>query len=162
MNSARFFSGFLARDQIVGHLLLCRAGLSVLILMTGCLGSGQSRGQGLDEAEGEASYYADAFAGETTASGERFDPDEMTAAHPRLPFGTVVRVTRLDGEENRSVVVRINDRGPFQDDRIIDLSEAAAQELRMIEEGVVEVRVEVLERPEEGEDTSGGGVGEQW
>ena len=134
-------------------------GLVVFILMTACLGSGQSQQPGLDEVEGKASYYGDKFAGQTTASGERFDPDEMTAAHPRLPFGTKVRVTRLDAD--RSVVVRINDRGPFVDDRIIDVSEAAAQELGMIEEGIVVVQVEVLERPEGGEEASAG-VGRQW
>jgi rare lipoprotein A len=137
-------------------LLLSGVGISILV-MTACLGGGQSRGRGLDDAQGMASYYGDKFAGQTTASGERFDPDEMTAAHPRLPFGTMVRVTRLDGEE-RSVVVRINDRGPFVDDRIIDVSKAAAQELGMIREGVVEVRVEVLERSEDASE----GVGEQW
>lgn len=150
-----------ARMFWVRAVLLSGVAIAVLALTAGCLGSGQSMGQGLDEAEGEASYYADAFAGQTTANGERFDPDEMTAAHPRLPFDTTVRVTRLDGDENRSVIVRINDRGPFQDDRIIDLSEAAARELGMIQEGVAEVRVEVVERPEDTSDSSGG-VGKQW
>lgn len=151
-----------ARTRIVGLrlLLFSSATLVGLFCTTACLGGGQSRGQGLDEAEGKASYYADKFAGKTTASGERFDPDEMTAAHPRLPFDTVVRVTRLDGGE-QSVVVRINDRGPFVDDRIIDVSEAAAKELEMIQEGVVEVRVEVLERPDD-EGNASGRVGEQW
>ncbi len=156
------FVNFPARTRIVGPrlLLLSSVALVGLFFTAACLGGGQSRGQGLDEAEGKASYYADKFAGKTTASGERFDPDEMTAAHPRLPFDTVVRVTRLDREE-QSVVVRINDRGPFVDDRIIDVSEAAAQELEMIQEGIVEVKVEVLERPEDQEGTSGG-LGEQW
>lgn len=152
-------AGLRARRAVRRILLLSGVGITVLV-MTACLGSGQSQGQGLDEAEGRASYYGDEFAGQTTASGERFDPDEMTAAHPRLPFGTVVRVTRLDAEE-RSVKVRINDRGPFVDDRIIDVSKAAAEELGMIREGVVEVRVEVLERSGDAGDASGG-VGEQW
>jgi len=115
-------------------------------VLTACLASGQSSDRGPQEMQGAASYYADKFAGETTASGETFDPEAMTAAHPDLPFGTRVRVTRLDGPE-ASVTVRINDRGPYAGDRIIDLSEAAARQIGMIEEGVVDVRVEVLDRP---------------
>lgn len=133
----------------VHPLLLSITALAVFAAMTACLASGQSQSRLLDDPRGEASYYADRFAGETTASGEVFDPDDMTAAHPSLPFDTRVRVTRVGGERKRSVVVRINDRGPYADDRIIDLSEAAAQEIGMIEEGVVEVRIEVIELPPE-------------
>ncbi len=92
---------------------------------------------------GDASYYADTFIGRTTANGETYDPDAMTAAHRSLPFGTLVRVTRLSTGE--SVVVRINDRGPFVRGRIIDLSHAAARELDMLREGVVPVVIEVIE-----------------
>ena len=92
---------------------------------------------------GRASYYSDALAGNRTANGERYDPRAMTAAHRTLAFGTHVRVTRPD--TGSSVVVRINDRGPFAGRRrIIDLSRRAAQELGMIRAGVVDVRVEVL------------------
>jgi rare lipoprotein A len=124
---------------------------AVLLLgavLTACLASGQSADGLLEDPRGHASYYADKFAGQTTASGETFDPDDMTAAHPSLPFDTVVRVTRVGSGRGRAVTVRINDRGPFADDRIIDLSEAAAQEIGMIEEGVVEVRIEILELPD--------------
>jgi rare lipoprotein A len=99
-----------------------------------------------DEQTGDASYYADKFIGRTTASGERYDPDELTAAHPSLPFGTRVRVTRLDGGQR--VVVRINDRGPFVRGRIIDLSHAAARRLDMVREGVVPVTIEVVNSPD--------------
>lgn len=93
--------------------------------------------------EGRASYYSDALAGNRTANGERYDPRAMTAAHRTLAFGTHVRVTRP--ETGSSVVVRINDRGPFGDRRrIIDLSRRAATELGMIRAGVVDVEVEVL------------------
>lgn len=91
---------------------------------------------------GLASYYHDALHGLTTASGEPYDKTALTAAHKRLPLGTRVRVTDLS--TGRSVVVRINDRGPFIDGRIIDLSRRAAAALGMIRRGVVEVRVEVL------------------
>ena len=131
----------------VRPLFFTGVGVAVFVMMTSCFASGQSRSGLLDDPRGEASYYADRFAGQTTANGETFDPDDMTAAHPNLPFDTVVRVTRVGGERTRSVEVRINDRGPYADDRIIDLSEAAAQELGMIEEGVVEVRVEILDLP---------------
>lgn len=88
---------------------------------------------------GMASYYADRFHGRTTASGERYDRQALTAAHRRLPFGTRVKVTRLD--DGRMVIVRINDRGPFVRGRVIDLSYAAAKKLDMLRRGVVKVRV---------------------
>lgn len=93
---------------------------------------------------GGASYYADSLAGNATASGEIYDPSRRTAASRDLPFGSVVRVIRRDS--GRSVLVRINDRGPFANRRrILDLSRAAAEELDMIDAGVVKVRAEVLE-----------------
>lgn len=95
------------------------------------------------ELEGRASYYSDSLAGNTTASGDTYDPDELTAASRTLPFDTKVRVVRRD--TGASVTVRINDRGPFgRERRILDLSRAAAEELEMIEEGVVPIRAEVL------------------
>jgi len=91
---------------------------------------------------GLASYYGKEFHGKRTASGEIFNMYRMTAAHRYLPFGSVVMVTRVD--TGRSVIVRINDRGPYVEGRIIDLSFGAARRLGMIEEGVVRVRLEVL------------------
>ena len=143
-------------------LLVSVSALLIVVGLTACLASGQSRSRLLDDPRGEASYYADKFAGETTANGETFDPAALTAAHPNLPFDTVVRVTRVGGERERSVTVRINDRGPYADDRIIDLSEAAAQELGMIEEGVVEVRIEILELPSDAEVASSKQEGGGW
>jgi rare lipoprotein A len=94
---------------------------------------------------GSATYYADKFDGRPTASGEAYDPSAFTAAHRRLPFGSVVRVVRLD-DPSRFTTVRINDRGPHGDKkRLIDLSRAAAHELDMLRDGIVRVRVEVLE-----------------
>ena len=92
--------------------------------------------------EGMASWYGPGFAGRLTANGEVFDPSELTAAHRTLPFNTHVRVTNL--RNGRSVVVRINDRGPFARGRIIDLSRAAAERVGMIGSGTARVRVEVL------------------
>jgi rare lipoprotein A len=93
--------------------------------------------------EGSASYYSDSLAGNHTANGEVYDPGRLTAASRDLPFGSIVRVTRRD--TGASVLVRVNDRGPFGSrKRILDLSRAAAEELRMIERGVAPVRAEVL------------------
>ncbi len=92
---------------------------------------------------GTASYYGRRFHGRRTASGERFDMNAMTAAHRTLPFGTRVRVT--NPRTRQSVVVRINDRGPFVRGRTIDLSRAAATEIGMIRRGHAEVELEVLE-----------------
>lgn len=91
---------------------------------------------------GLASWYGKRFHGRRTASGERFDMTALTAAHPNLPFGSRVRVTNL--ASGRSVVVIINDRGPMVKSRLIDLSHAAAKQLGIVEDGVAEVRVDVL------------------
>jgi len=91
---------------------------------------------------GLASWYGKELQGRKTASGERFDRHKLTAAHRKLPFGTRVRVTNT--RNGKSVIVRINDRGPFGGKRIIDLSEAAARRIGMIGAGVATVTVEVL------------------
>ena len=96
------------------------------------------------EAEtGMASYYSDRFEGKVTASGEIFSQSKMTAAHRTIPFGTKVEVTNLNN--NKSVVVIVNDRGPFAKDRIIDLSRKAAIKLDFIENGVTKVKIELLD-----------------
>ena len=89
--------------------------------------------------EGLASWYGKQFAGRKTANGERFEPGGLTAAHRTLKFGTCVEVELLSN--GRKVQVRINDRGPFVHDRIIDLSEEAAKQLGLLDEGVGEVRL---------------------
>jgi peptidoglycan lytic transglycosylase len=93
---------------------------------------------------GLATWYGGKLAGHRTASGERFDPAQMTAAHRTLPFGTLVEVTRAD--TGRSVVVRINDRGPFGDGaRIIDLSRGAAEKIGLVRVGVTRVTLRVVD-----------------
>lgn len=91
---------------------------------------------------GWASYYAHKFHGRRTASGERYDENALTAAHPRLPFGTRLSVINLSNR--RTVDVRVNDRGPFVKGRIIDLSYAAAKRLKMLRDGIVRVKITVL------------------
>ena len=106
--------------------------------------SGQAQKVVLKTDTGVASYYATKFHGRKTASGEIFYKDSLTAAHKTLPFGTKVRVTNL--KNNKSVIVKVNDRGMQGKKRIIDLSPAAAKELNMIGSGLIKVKVEVLEK----------------
>ena len=95
---------------------------------------------------GLATWYGGSFAGKKTANGERFDPTKYTAAHRKLPFGTWVEVRRAD--TGRRVRVRINDRGPFGDERrIIDLSRKAAEDLDLIREGLSRVELRIVSGP---------------
>jgi rare lipoprotein A len=103
--------------------------------------------------EGKASWYGNPHHGKKTASGETYDMNALTAAHRTLPLGTRVRVTNT--ENGRAVVVRINDRGPFRDGRIIDLSRAAARELGATGDGLFSVRLEVLEEAATGTPSAG-------
>jgi rare lipoprotein A len=129
--------------------------LPALFLVAGC-GSGSPRFTSKERPDpasrepsspsqlvGVASYYAHEFNGRKTASGEVYDMNDLTAAHRTLPFGTKVKVTNLD--TGRSVVVRINDRGPFKDDRLIDLSLGAATQLGLIAMGTGRVILQILE-----------------
>jgi len=103
----------------------------------------QNSGKILLTIEGIASYYAHDFNGKQTSNGEIFDMNALTAAHRTFPFGTKVRVTNL--ENNKIVVVRVNDRGPFKEGRMMDLSMGAAKEIDLIRTGTARVRLEVLE-----------------
>ena len=116
------------------QLIVC--GLFVLLVSPTF---GQQKGF---EQTGIASFYADKFEGRTTANGEIYFHDKKTAAHPTLPFGSIVKVTNL--ENNKFVVVRINDRGPFVAGRIIDLSKSSAKNLGFVEKGVVKVKIQVI------------------
>ncbi|GED21908.1 septal ring lytic transglycosylase RlpA family protein [Halomonas halmophila] len=108
----------------------------VLVMLSGCASESQANSP---IQKGVASYYADRFQGQTTASGVPFDQTDLTAAHKSLPFGTRVLVTRRD--TGRQVEVLINDRGPYVDGRIIDLSKRAARELGMLGRGVAPVEL---------------------
>ncbi|MDG9882033.1 septal ring lytic transglycosylase RlpA family protein [Pseudomonas putida CSV86] len=114
--------------------------LALFTLLAGCA-SHDIDPRGYDET-GTASFYGSRHHGKRTASGEPFNQHGLTAAHRTLPFGTRVLVTNLKNE--RSVVVRINDRGPHTRGRLIDLSKAAAQQLDMIRSGTARVRVQSL------------------
>jgi rare lipoprotein A len=102
---------------------------------------------------GVVSYYANKFHGRRTASGARYDKQQLTAAHLTLPFGTLVRVT--NPRNGRSVVVRINDRGPHIRGRVLDLSREAARVLGLISAGVARVAWEIVPPPQGGPATSG-------
>jgi rare lipoprotein A len=97
----------------------------------------------LESVTGVASYYADKYNGRVTYGGEVYDMNGISAAHPTYQMGTVIRVTNLSN--NKSAIMRINDRMPYRPDRIIDLSLGAARELDMVRDGITEVRVDVLE-----------------
>jgi rare lipoprotein A len=142
--------------------LALSAALALAPLVQGCAGSGApARVGGLEpyrvngkryvplrdwqgyREEGVASWYGDAHHGRKTASGERFDAHgELTAAHKTLPFNVCAEVENL--RTGKSVVVRINDRGPFAKNRVIDLSKAAASEIGLVRSGVAKVRVEAV------------------
>ncbi|WP_437282549.1 septal ring lytic transglycosylase RlpA family protein [Sorangium sp. So ce375] len=107
--------------------------------------SARSAAKGTAIQRGRATYYADKFNGRRTASGERYNPRALTAAHRTLPFGALVDVVRRDG---RRVRVRINDRGPFKRGRIIDLSRRAAERIGLIEDGITQVTLELIWKPE--------------
>jgi rare lipoprotein A len=122
-----------------------------LLLATGCSTAGSGVGGPKTDVTrsteafvevGEASYYGSKFQGRRMAGGEKYDADELIAAHRTLPFGTRVRVTNL--ANGQSVVVVVKDRGPWIRGRVIDLSGRAARELGFVREGVTKVRMEVL------------------
>ena len=98
-----------------------------------------------DSSEGKIAHYGKKFNGRKTASGERFNSSAMTMAHKTLPFGTMVKVTNI--KNNKSVVVRVNDRGPSTPDRIGDLTSGAASKIRMIRSGVIDAKLEVVGQP---------------
>ena len=91
--------------------------------------------------KGKASYYSDKLHGRKTANGEQYNKNALTGAHRNLPFNTVVKVTNT--QNKKSVIIRINDRGPFIKGRVIDLSRAAAQKIGIIKSGVADVVVEI-------------------
>jgi len=139
-------------------IFVCSAMVLLALAAIGCTGASprftlSRSGPGAESApgttgpamseEGVASYYAHEFDGRKTSNGETYDMHALTAAHRTLPFGTTVLVTiTLNG---RSVTVRINDRGPFKDDRVIDLSLEAATQIGMIGPGTARVTLQVVE-----------------
>ena len=116
----------------------------LFLLMVAC---GKEREPDAYVQTGEASYYGEYFRNKPTASGKPYSPDSLTAAHKYLPLGTVVKVTNLANDS--TVLVTINDRGPYVKNRIIDLSVAAAKKLAMMDQGKAKVRVKVT-KPAEG------------
>lgn len=115
-----------------------------MLALTGCTSIPAKSPENLvgTSESGKASYYAMKYQFRTTASGERYNHYSSTAAHRTLPFGTKVRVTNI--ANNKSVVVKINDRGPFIDGRVIDLSRSAFDEIADLDLGVIEVATEVV------------------
>ena len=114
-----------------------------------------AEGEPVIEQTGEASSYGRGFEGKKTANGEKFDKNDMTAAHPTLPLGTKATVTNL--ENGKSVDVRINDRGPYVKGRDIDVSQGAAKELDMNKNGIAPVKIEAKVPPNEKSDSNSKG-----
>ncbi|MEQ8822031.1 MAG: septal ring lytic transglycosylase RlpA family protein [Sumerlaeia bacterium] len=112
--------------------------LPILLLTLVLAGCGTSN-------KGTASWYADPFTGRPTASGERFNPNDLTAAHAHYPFGTRLKVTNLDN--GKSVIVRVNDRFPGTKGRVIDLSKAAFARIAHPDQGLARVRIQVVSGP---------------
>ncbi|MFA0961253.1 septal ring lytic transglycosylase RlpA family protein [Roseivirga sp. BDSF3-8] len=118
--------------------------LFILIPALSC--TSEEQGPDPFTATGEASFYGRAFNGQKTASGDIYKMDSLTAAHLYLPLGTIIEVKNLDN--GRVVEVVINDRGPYSNDRLLDLSRAAADSLGMVEDGTAEVRITVVKAAE--------------
>jgi len=144
-------SSFIHRNlQIFGNPLTARI-LSLFLLtilltvVTGCSNMQNVVLRDIDKIQfGVASYYGKEFHGNKTSCGEVYDMNQLTAAHRALPFGTLVKVTNT--KNGKAVVVKINDRGPHNPRRVIDLSYAAASELGMVTDGIVRVRLDVVDR----------------
>ncbi|MHC8370259.1 septal ring lytic transglycosylase RlpA family protein [Pseudomonas sp. MDT1-85] len=115
---------------------------ALLSLLAGCASTDAIDPHGYDKS-GVASYYGAKHHGKRTASGERFNKNSLTAAHRQLPFGTRVKITNLNND--RSCVVRVNDRGPYSRGRLIDVSREAAEQLGMLRSGTAKVRVQALD-----------------
>lgn len=116
--------------------------LTLLIVATSGLLSAFTTGTAKEE-YGKAGYYADSLQGRKTASGEAYNKNDLTCAHKSLPFGTMVRITRIDNK--KSVVVRVNDRGPYIDGYVVDVSRKAAEQIGLIKDGVTRVKLEVVQ-----------------
>ena len=121
--------------------LLCVLIFSILLVCSGAFAKRDSTWVGYTES-GKASYYATKFQSKKTASGELYDKAKKTAAHRKLPFGTKIKVTNK--KNSKSVIVKINDRGPFVKGRIVDLSSSAFKSIANIDDGVIEVKIEVI------------------
>lgn len=123
-------------------------GVLVSLLATGCSTLVSSSGPALYESKptsvetGKASFYGGRWIGRLTANGEHYRAEDCTAAHKKLPFNTMVRVTNL--KNGKSIIVRINNRGPYAKGRILDLSVVAARKIEMIGDGIIPVKAEVL------------------
>ena len=138
--AAGMFNGLTCRRKVVWHSVTIALVLGAA--QAGHLQAPPRSSANLLQHVGVASWYGAREAGRKTASGAVFDPDRLTAAHRSLPFGTCVRVTRYDNR--RSVIVLVNDRGPYKNGRLIDLSEAAASVLDMKRAGLARVELEVV------------------
>lgn len=145
MNSSSIIGDFkFPKDSWIARILAIFVLVTSVILFAGCSSMQNVVIRDIEKIQfGVASYYGAKFHGNKTACGETYDMNELTAAHKVLPFGTLVKVTNV--KNGRAVVVKINDRGPWKAKRVIDLSYAAAQELGMVADGIVRVRLDIID-----------------
>ncbi|RLD80149.1 MAG: septal ring lytic transglycosylase RlpA family lipoprotein [Bacteroidetes bacterium] len=113
-----------------------------VIIISACEGTKHEKLSVIPVGDGKASWYGTKFHGNITASGEKYNMNDFTAAHRVLKFGTILRVTNIN--KGISVVVRINDRGPYNYNRVIDLSKSAAVEIDMVKSGLADVKIEII------------------
>jgi rare lipoprotein A (peptidoglycan hydrolase) len=137
-----------AAPLLAGLALIALPLVALPLIASGPVQAGQKELRKEFVQQGEASFYGPGFRGRKTATGERFDPSKMTAAHRSLPLGTEATVTNL--ENGKKVEVEINDRGPHAKARVLDLSTAAAKRLDMIEDGTAQVRIRATPRQQDG------------
>jgi rare lipoprotein A len=124
-----------------------KAGIYLMLWVCWSLQAVNAQTQASSTEQGKASYYASKFDGRPTANGETFSNKELTAAHPSLAFNTLVKVTNISN--GKSVVVRINDRGPHTKARVLDMSKAAASEIDMVKAGIATVQLEIIDSAEQ-------------
>ena len=125
---------------------LLKAAIVLAIIVPGIFIAIREEKEPKEVIKGDISFYGNKLAGERTASGEVFDPKELTAAHPHLPIGSKVEVENM--ENNKKVTVEINDRGPYAADRKLDVSKKAAEKLNFVKKGETRAKRTVLEKPE--------------
>lgn len=131
-----------AENRIMKHFYVLFIAMIALISVSFGSAAPATTTETASIAQGVASYYADIFQGRRTANGERYDKNKLTAAHRTLPFGTNIKITRNDNRQ--SVVVRVNDRGPHTQGRMLDISRAAAEKIGLIRAGKASVTMEII------------------
>jgi rare lipoprotein A len=145
--AASLYCNYVENVHLLNFTPMRNASIYLFLWVCWSLQAVSAQSQAPSTEQGKASYYASKFDGRPTANGETFSNTQLTAAHPSLAFNTLVKVTNMSN--GKSVVVRINDRGPHTKARVLDMSKAAAKEIDMISAGIAPVQLEVIGPAEE-------------